>query len=347
MAKSPVAGLFATPNRHRLIDEYFESRTVTAGNAWEHAYRLLLWVDVQTGIAHCYESDKSQPGRAWYPRSLVFHDWVSQQLGVEPLELKDHVDFMFQQVLDRLLAVEATAPAQFAAQAQALLFDDPSRFPVFGDDPKLEAILARVVPPDVIADSDRTIATVREIYAHMRAENKRKNLLGRGFEDVLAALITRLPGADQLIVGTQTLIEDIPGFRRPAATKKREKVDLFVVTPDRRRILVTAKWSVRADREKQLAGDHKTYVDCNEGGPFEYLFITNEFDAARLEANALAEAGHNYLLNSVVHMNVEALKVVHELEVPGAREQAARMRIPDYVASRRIIGLDDWLRSLV
>ena len=32
--------------------------------AWKHVYRLLLWIDSTTGLAHCYESDKSQPGQA-------------------------------------------------------------------------------------------------------------------------------------------------------------------------------------------------------------------------------------------------------------------------------------------
>ena len=30
----------------------------------------------QRDSAHGYESDKSQPGKAWYSRSLAFHDWI-------------------------------------------------------------------------------------------------------------------------------------------------------------------------------------------------------------------------------------------------------------------------------
>src|SRR5947209_18866010 len=76
---------FGAENRARLLDRYFElAGSVTAANAWRHVYRLLLWIDRTTSLAHCYESDKAQPGRPWYARSLAFHDWVSKELGVSP-----------------------------------------------------------------------------------------------------------------------------------------------------------------------------------------------------------------------------------------------------------------------
>lgn len=49
------------------------------------------------------------------------------------------------------------------------------------------------------------------------------------------------------------------------------------------RTLVTAKWSVRADREKQFITDFTDYVAAeSDRKPFEYVFVTNEFDPARL-----------------------------------------------------------------
>src|SRR5690348_18020972 len=45
-------------------------------------------------------------------------------------------------------------------------------------------------------------------------ENKRKNLLGRGFEDVLFGVVRRIDGAPaEGAAGTQTPIEEIRGFR--------------------------------------------------------------------------------------------------------------------------------------
>src|SRR5687767_10201821 len=85
LPQSAVTRAFGSENRARLLDRYFDrAGAVTSANAWLHVYRLLLWVDRTTALAHCYESDKAQPGRAWYARSLAFHEWVSDQLEVTP-----------------------------------------------------------------------------------------------------------------------------------------------------------------------------------------------------------------------------------------------------------------------
>ena len=63
-----VERAFGAENRNRLIDLYFQTsgrEEVIPATAWRHVYRLLLWSDPTTGLAHCYESDKSQPGKAW------------------------------------------------------------------------------------------------------------------------------------------------------------------------------------------------------------------------------------------------------------------------------------------
>src|SRR4051812_41445337 len=78
---------FGAENRNRLIDLYFQTsgdEAIVPANAWQHVYRLLLWSDPTTGLAHCYESDKSQPGKSWYARSLAFHAWVCAGLRTEP-----------------------------------------------------------------------------------------------------------------------------------------------------------------------------------------------------------------------------------------------------------------------
>ena len=72
-------------------------------NAWQHVYRLLLWIDRTTGLAHCYESDKAQPGRPWYARSLAFHDWVSTEFHVAPANLADDIDWLFREAVKDLL----------------------------------------------------------------------------------------------------------------------------------------------------------------------------------------------------------------------------------------------------
>src|SRR5437660_7368958 len=128
MASSPEAqsdtiikAAFGAKNRARLIDLYFEScRDASSTPPSGHVYRLLLWADQTTGLAHCYESDKSQPGKNWYARSLAFHDWVSTALKSTPSTLAKDIDWLFHratadlavEVLNRAARVSATAAQQ-------------------------------------------------------------------------------------------------------------------------------------------------------------------------------------------------------------------------------------------
>lgn len=78
-----------------MLDQWFATApTPTAASAWQHVYRLLLWIDRTTGLAHCYESDKSQPGRPWYERSLRFHGWVAEALDSSPIEFVGEIDWL-------------------------------------------------------------------------------------------------------------------------------------------------------------------------------------------------------------------------------------------------------------
>jgi hypothetical protein len=95
-------GAFSQPARVALIERYFGTRRIQAGDAWRHVYRLLLWADATTGLAHCYESDKAQPGRPWYARTLAFHSWLASEFDVRPLDLADELDWMFRHVIKRV-----------------------------------------------------------------------------------------------------------------------------------------------------------------------------------------------------------------------------------------------------
>lgn len=340
------SGFFSGPARLDMIERYFDGRTIDPETAWKDVYRLLLWTDPTTGLAHCYESDKCQPGRPWYLRSLEFHRWLAEQFGVGVAELGDELDIMFKEAVERTTAAEPSVRERMSAKTITQRARYPDAMPLPGEDPELVQILAPVLDSALSHDSEMVREALRLARAHITIENKRKNLLGHGFEDLLEAIIRLLPGGAQIQVGTQALIQDIPGFREPRSDQKKEKVDLYVVTPSGRRVLVTAKWSVRSDREKQLEPDHRKYSDCNFGGPFDYVFVTNEFDPARMVANALASAGNHYLLNAVVHMCPEALRLVHELDAEEQRGKAAP-QIPGLIDRGRIVGLGDWLRSLL
>jgi hypothetical protein len=84
-----------------------------------------------------------------------------------------------------------------------------------GTDPELASIVAEVLgsylqqrpPPDVL----QQVAT--RVHAHVTQENKRKNLLGEGFEDTLAAILKRIPGiADTYEFRLRSALADLPGF---------------------------------------------------------------------------------------------------------------------------------------
>jgi len=80
-APGRITAPFGAANRQRLITAFLDGRSEAA---WLSVYGLLLWTDKTTGLAHCYESDKCQPGKPWHARSLRFHDWVAQSLAVAP-----------------------------------------------------------------------------------------------------------------------------------------------------------------------------------------------------------------------------------------------------------------------
>lgn len=344
---SQAQGPFSHPNRVALIDRYFGNRAVDPDEAWKDVYRLLLWCDPTTGLAHCYESDKSQPGRPWYARTLAFHNWLSQQLGLSNDALPDDLDWMFRQVIEQVADEEAAKREGLAVKAgeQRSQFDDS--MPVPGDDPELRALVEPLFPDSGEArPRDEVVRDVlRKVRAYIASENKRKNLLGRGFEDVLAGVLARLAGGAPAAYGAQRAIEEIPGFRTARAGDKTEKVDLWVGPTEARRVLVSAKWSVRADREKQMRGDFLTYVAANSvRDPFEFVWVTNEFDPARLVANATNTEGNRFLLDAVVHVCPDALGVVHDLGAPGLKGTPAKLK--ELLDQGRIISLGEWLGGL-
>jgi hypothetical protein len=112
---------------------------VTTENAWQHVYRLLLWIDRTTALAHCYESDKAQPGRAWYARSLAFHSWVSNSLNTTPAALGEHIDWLFREAVKDIASRAQTArTAAYAVQRAPY---DGLGFPEPGEDPGLTGIV--------------------------------------------------------------------------------------------------------------------------------------------------------------------------------------------------------------
>ena len=333
---------FGADNRQRLLRHYLSGiPRISPDAAWQHVYRLLLWIDRTTGLAHCYESDKSQPGRHWYERSLRFHAWVAASLESAPADLGSEIDWLFKHVaLD--LAVGVSAPQQERAVRQRARTPG---MPEPGRDPELENLVLEALSPwlQEPPSPDAMWALIDRIHRHTRLENKRKNLVGEGFEDVLQVLIQLLPNSTVQWVRARSRLDSIPGFFEPPGGEKPRTVDLALVSgPEARRSLITAKWSIRADREEQFVSDYTSYVRLERAGQsFDYVLLTNEFDPARLVAAAERQREGNPLFTSIVHVNTEALEIVYG-ESPG-RSFAKALA---HVRGGRIQSLGDWLSRL-
>lgn len=342
-----IRAAFGAKNRSRLIESYLATQdktNIAAPLAWSHVYRLLLWTDQTTGLAHCYESDKCQPGKNWYVRSLAFHAWASSALKAAPSALAGEIDWLFRratadlatEVLHRAEKVAATA------KKQRLIYEGKG-FPNPGEDPELVSIIKEVLGDHLseAASAETWQLLVQRIRQYLALENKRKNLVGEGFEDVLAHVIRRTSNNRSLEVYARKLLEDIPGFNRARRGDKPNKVDLALIRPNMR-TLVTAKWSVRADREKQFATEFSEYVTAeSDGKPFEYVFVTNEFDPARLMRACEKLAVNAPMFTYVVHINTDALIATY-----GKAQEESMRRVLGYIKSGRLIDLGRWLAML-
>jgi len=353
-ADTAVTTAFGAKNRMRLLQAYFAevaTRPVSAANAWQHVYRLLLWTDQTTGLAHCYESDKCQPGKRWYGRSLAFHDWLGRALGEAPAHVGEKIDWMFQRAAAQLAeeVVRSATALAAAGQKQRKAFEGRG-FPEPGQDPELVAIIRDVLGSHFATDPTPAEwgHLIQRIRQYLLLDNKRKNLLGEGFEDVLGQVVARSCGDAKVAVQVRQTLHQLPGFNKQRAGDKDNKVDVAVLRPSMR-TLVTAKWSVRADREKQFTTDFNDYVSAESSRrPFEYVFVTNEFDPARLVRACEALAGNAFMFAHVVHISTDALKATYGA-LDKARDKShedTMHRVLDHIESGRLLSLETWIQSL-
>jgi hypothetical protein len=340
--RAAITRAFGSENRERLLNTYLSrSEAVTPANAWLRIYELLLWIDRTTGLGHCYESDKCQPGRPWYARSLAFHDWVAREFNVAPSELGGAVDWLFRSATADV--AQRTRDERDAAAARQRAPYQGRGIPLPGEDPELIQIVRDVLSTHLTGEPTETewqFLTER-IHTHIGQENKRKNLLGEGFEDALAALIRRIPTTRPVHVANRVLLGDIPGFHPQGDAEKQKRADLALWSDDgATRLLVTSKWSVRADREEQFGTDFDAYVRVNAGLPFDYVLVTNEFDAARLKNACERVSGNAYLFTQVVHVNPAGVLAAY-----GPNRRGAATQLDDLIETGRLTSLESWLAA--
>jgi hypothetical protein len=147
--------------------------------------------------------------------------------------------------------------------------------------------------------------------------------------------------SNPLEVKTRVPLHDLPGFHAPAPNEKIKKVDVGLVAGSLR-TLVTAKWSIRADREEQFMSDFQTYERLESiGQDFAYVLVTNEFDAARLRAACERRRQNAPLFTHVVHINPAAVDVVYrEAQSDGA------VALREHIATGRLTSFANWLDQI-
>lgn len=105
---------------------------------------------------------------------------------------------------------------------------------------------------------------------------------------------------------------------------------------------MTAKWSIRADREKQFPAEFSSYVNANSNlKPFDFVLVTNEYDPARLARACEAMAANSHMFAHVVHISTDALKATY-----GGAPEASMKRVIEFIDSGRLTNLGTWIAGL-
>jgi hypothetical protein len=229
-----------------------------------------------------------------------------------------------------------------------MVYEDPVPMP--GEDPELVEIITNVLRPwlgeeEPPAEAWQSLS--RRVRAYISQENKRKNLVGEGFEDTLAAILLRVDEVtERHEIFVRPNLHQLPGFYPPRDGDKTRQVDLALVRrTDGHRILVTCKWSVRSDREEQFATDFAAYSRLESSRrQFDYVLVTNEFDPARLAAACEAMDGASLLFTSVVHVNPAGPLAAYDAPVQAGGRGVERAR--GHAASGRLEGVENWLTRL-
>jgi len=323
----------------RILSSYFDSAgDVTTTNAWEHVYRCLLWMNEGAGLAHIYDSNHMQPGKVFYSRAVRFTDALCALWQVDRPGLAKLIDQLFRSCVVELLrqGVSATASGNDDGIAAALESELTGEIAA-------ELMVAGVAEIDAGPLARRIELKARYFFT---IGNKRKNALGEGFEDLLELLLIKASCIPPDRIKTRTPVSQMPGFRRaPPKTKggrtpREPRPDIAVVEGAITHVIATAKWSLRQDRETQLASEYQAF-QMNKTQPTElrYALITNEFDLARLRnvCDAIPGGAGGYIFHNVYHVALPLLQEAH-----GARFDPLR----PYVEIGKLGSLSDFLEDM-
>ena len=321
---------FGQEIRNRILEQYFASAgEVTAANAWEHVYRLLLWKNEAAQLAHIYDSNHMQKGRMFHGRAVRFTDALCAKWGVSKNELWPQIDVLFRGCVDELKRQAAAKRRTESNEGEDV--PDPSELHA-----ELASILREGGLPE--AEANRLAARLEgEARYYFTISNKRKNALGEGFEDLLHYLLRRVSRVPEDVVKLRTPVSALPGFKQappklPGQRRVREAhPDVAFVVGDRTDTIVTAKWSMRQDRETQFAAEYAAYMSQKvQRSELTFALITNEFDPARLNnvAKAMERGAQGYTFHHIYHVNLDLLKAAYgpDMREVGGHIQTGKLR---------------------
>jgi hypothetical protein len=113
--------------------------------------------------------------------------------------------------------------------------------------------------------------------------------------------------------------------------------DLAIIDDNVTQVVVTAKWSMRQDRETQFAAEYAAYQRSRtQQTELRFVLITNEFDVARLDnvARAMPGGAGGYIFHTIVHINPDLL-----VGTQGSRIGA----VAHWIGAGKIVSLADFL----
>lgn len=260
------------------------------------------------------------------------------------LKLGDEIDYLFRRATEDLAAVALRRRDAVMRIAERQREPYAGRqFPEPGTDPELLSLLSEALEPYLAEQPPPEVwgTLIQRLRQHMAHENKRKNLVGEGFEDVLASVIGRVSQRRGAAVFVRRWLDEVPGFHPMPRGGKRKKVDLALVQ-GKRRTLVTAKWSVRADREEQFKTDYDDYIRAEAfNSQFDYVLVTNEFDPARLKRACERLERNAPMFTHVVHINTAGLLAAY-----GATPERSAASVVEHIRRGSLISLSQWLDLL-
>jgi hypothetical protein len=249
-----------------------------------------------------------------------FTDKLQELLGADSRQaLKLQLDRLFKDCLEKLLK------AKEEARKKGLELDVEEIDTGDAAEPAVREVEAYVPDTDLVVafttvlkekarlEDEAARALAQDMVAQARhyftVERKRQNILGEGFEDLLSLLANKVSGVPQGRIKLRSKVNALPGF---AAEHKRDRIespDMAFVTDDHTDLLVSVKWSVRQDRQKQWADELDCYVEMmSQEPPPKFLLVTNEYDPGRI-LNAFGLDRGKLKLDTIYHVSLEMLEV--------------------------------------